>query len=173
MTNISIKLEDIKYLREKTGVGFIICKNILIKCNNNLDQAIFELKNLSIELAKNLRKRPTKEGIIKSYVHPGNQRGALIELKCESDFVARHPSFEILAQYLAYHLTILDNYSYIHSDELPKGLKEVINPIKIFCSNQCLDNPLITIDEYILQSISEFKENIIISRYLKLIFDKN
>lgn len=164
------KLEDLKFLREKTGVGLMECKSVLNKFNGNLQLAIIELKKKSLELAKNLHDRPTNHGVIASYIHPGNQRGVLLELKCESDFVARHTKFINLAEYLAYHLTILDHIIFISLEKIPDKLKKSIfkeNATCVFFLCTCFDNPSVTIEEHILNHIAEFKENIKISQYSK------
>lgn len=171
-------LENLKLLREKTGMNYKDCDNSLKKFEENIELAIIELNKMALEKAQKLYKRPLKNGILAFYTHPGNQIGSLVELKCETDYVARNSKFIKLGEYLAYHITILSQgkgFLYIDENEF-KYLTEntiinKINKIKfnrcedIFYYNKCLDNPSMTIEKYILQHIIEFYENIRIVNY--------
>jgi len=93
--NIEAKL--VKSLRDKTGAGMMDCKNALIESNGDLENAIDHLRKTGITKAEKKGSRETKEGVIYSYIHAGGRLGVLIEINCETDFVAKTEGFLDLA----------------------------------------------------------------------------
>ncbi len=90
-------IDQIKKLRNVTGVSLIKCKEALEKANDNIEEAREVLKKQGQEFAQKRLDRKTKEGIIDSYIHAGKKVGVMVELQCESDFVARSDGFQKLA----------------------------------------------------------------------------
>lgn len=97
MANIS----DIQQLREETGVSIMDCKKALEEANGDINKAKEILRRLGSELAEKKSSREIKEGVIASYVHANGKMGAMLELGCETDFVAKNDTFKILANDLA------------------------------------------------------------------------
>jgi len=91
----------VKELREKTGVGMMECKAALAACAGDLEQAVDHLRKKGVSAAAKKSHRTTGEGLVESYIHPGNKVGVLIEVNCETDFVARTDAFKTLVRDLA------------------------------------------------------------------------
>ena len=98
---MAISAEMVKQLREKTGAGIMDCKKALQECNADLDQAVEWLRKKGMASAQKRAGRETKEGIIDSYIHPGNRIGVLIEVNCETDFVAKNDEFKKFVRNMA------------------------------------------------------------------------
>ena len=98
---MKIEAKLVKELRMKTGAGMMDCKNALLKSNGNLNDAIDHLRKSGITKAEKKGARQTKEGIICSYIHAGSRLGVLLELNCETDFVAKTDGFSELAHNVA------------------------------------------------------------------------
>src|ERR1700687_2599383 len=103
---ISAKL--VKELRERTGAGMMECKKALVEAKGNLPQAEIILRKHGIASASKKSTRTTRQGVIGSYIHPGAQLGVLIEVNCESDFVARTDDFQELVHDLAMQVAAAD-----------------------------------------------------------------
>ena len=104
---MEIKAEQVKELREKTGVGFMECKSALMEAKGDVEAAITILRKKGLASMANKVGRETKEGLIGSYVHNG-KIGVLVEVNCESDFVARTDDFQALAKDLAMQVAASD-----------------------------------------------------------------
>ena len=103
---ISAKL--VKELRDRTGAGMMECKKALTEANGNLAEAEIILRKHGIASATKKATRTTRQGIIGSYIHPGSQLGVLVEVNCESDFVARTDDFQNLVKDLAMQVAAAD-----------------------------------------------------------------
>src|SRR3990167_5603672 len=104
---MSASKEKIQELREKTGVSVMACKKALEDAGGDFEKALSLLKEVSATLALKKEGRETKTGIIQSYVH-GGKIGVLVELKCETDFVARNPEFQEVAKEIAMQVAASD-----------------------------------------------------------------
>ncbi|HYR52273.1 MAG TPA: translation elongation factor Ts [Candidatus Dormibacteraeota bacterium] len=98
---MTITASLVKDLRERTGVGMMECKKALAAANGDIEKAIEVLRKQGLSRASEKSGRAAKQGIIYSYIHPGDQLGVLLELDCETDFVARTDDFRSLAKHLA------------------------------------------------------------------------
>ena len=98
---MKIEAKLVKDLRLKTGAGMMDCKNALLKSNGNLNDAIDHLRKSGITKAEKKGARQTKEGIVYSYIHAGSRLGVLLEINCETDFVAKTDGFSELAHSVA------------------------------------------------------------------------
>ena len=96
-----VTADMVKELRERTGAGMMECKKALVESNGNFDQAVEALRKSGIAKAEKRSERGGSEGLVESYIHPGNRVGVLIEVNCETDFVARTPEFAQLVRDLA------------------------------------------------------------------------
>jgi elongation factor Ts len=104
---MTISAEKVKELREKTGVGFMECKSALLESQGDLDLAVTILRKKGLSSLAKKSGRETKEGLIGSYVHNG-KIGVMVEVNCESDFVARNADFQTLVHDIAMHIAASD-----------------------------------------------------------------
>ncbi len=104
---MAISAELVKELREKTGVGFMECKNALREANGNVEEAVTILRKRGLASLTKKSGRETKDGLIGSYVHNG-KIGVMVEVNCETDFVARNPDFQALVRDIAMHIAASD-----------------------------------------------------------------
>ncbi|MFH1454476.1 MAG: translation elongation factor Ts [Armatimonadota bacterium] len=107
MTVTEISTQTIKELREKTGAGIMECKNALAKAEGDMKMAEAILKEKAIASASKKSGRTTKEGKIESYIHTGSKVGVMLEINCETDFVAKTEDFQMLAREIAMQVAAL------------------------------------------------------------------
>lgn len=103
-----INVNKIKQLREETGVSVVECKKALAEAKDDIRIAKEILKRWGKDFAEKKKEREAKEGIVESYIHPGKKIGAMVELHCESDFVARSEDFQRLAHELCLQIAAID-----------------------------------------------------------------
>ena len=113
----------VKQLREKTGAGMMECKKALQETGGNLDEAEVVLRKRGIASAGKKSARATRQGVIGSYIHSGAQLGVLLELNCESDFVARTDDFQQLGKHLAEHIAAAAPLA-VDKDQVPQDKVE-------------------------------------------------
>ena len=111
----------VKQLREKTGAGMMECKNALVESGGNEDRAIEILRERGLASAKKREGRIAAEGIVGSYIHMGGKVGVLVELNCETDFVARGEEFQQLVKDIAMHIAAAEP-RYVSRDEVPENV---------------------------------------------------
>ena len=185
----------VKELRERTGVGMIECRKALVEKNGNMDEAIKYLRERGISKAEGKASRETKEGIIHSYIHFNGKIGVMLELNCESDFLARTDEFKALADEIALQIAatnplaisaeqidpaILEREKEIaHNKAVLDGKKpEIVEKIvegnlKKFCSEHSLmEQELIadstrTVKDLLTNAIATTGENIQIARFVR------
>jgi len=114
----TITADAVKELRERTGAGFMDCKNALVEADGDLDKAIGLLRERGLAAAAKKAGREAGEGAISSYIHIGGKVGVLIEVNCETDFVARTDEFQKLVKDLAVQVAALAP-SYVDADSIP------------------------------------------------------
>jgi elongation factor Ts len=190
---ISAKL--VKELRDRTGAGMMECKKALTETNGNLAEAEIYLRKAGITKASSKATRTTRQGIIGSYIHPGSQLGVLVEVNCESDFVARTDDFQNLVKDLAMQVAAADP-QFIRKEDVTKealdkerdiqrarALQEgkpekmvdkiVEGRLAKFYEEICLyEQPFIrenstTIGDLIKAAIAKLGENISVSRFVR------
>ena len=123
MKNISAKL--VQELRQRTGLGMMDCKKALQANNANLEKAIEWLRQKNMmTISVKTSNRPTVEGIIESYIHTGGKVGVLLEVNCETDFVARSEAFQALVKDIAMQIAACSNVEYINIEDIPKEIIE-------------------------------------------------
>ena len=195
---VDINPQTIKKLREKTGAGMMTCKQALIENNGDFEKAIEFLKLKGIATANKKSGRNTQEGIIYSYIHTGNKLGILLEINCETDFVARRPEFNELAKNIAMQIASNENIEVISLNDISESMKnevwqfesnkedlinkpeEIKNKIvsgrieKTLKTKVLLEQPFIrdsniTVEDYIKQTISILGENIKVRRFVRYV----
>ena len=118
MTATAITADQVKQLREKTGAGMMECKAALAEANGNMEEAITILRKRGLAQAAKRAGRATAQGLITSYIHLGGKIGVLVEVNCETDFVARTEDFQSLAKEVAMHIAAADP-KWVRRDEVP------------------------------------------------------
>lgn len=122
-TEPMIKPEDVKRLRDATGAGIMDCKRALEEANGDVEQATQWLRAKGLSAAAKKADRAAREGVVSSYIHHGARLGVLLELNCETDFVARTDDFQALARELAMQVAGL-NPTYVSRDAVPAAVLE-------------------------------------------------
>ena len=122
MSNITAKL--VKDLRDKTGAGMMDCKKALNETDGNLDKAIEWLRKKGIASAEKKSGRVAAEGAIGSYIHTGSRVGVLLELNCETDFVARGEIFQSLLKDISMQVAACPNVEFVSVDDVPQDVVE-------------------------------------------------
>lgn len=188
-----ITAQMVKELREKTGAGMMECKKALEESGGDFSKAIEYLRQKGIATAQKKASRIVKQGIVSSYIHM-DKIGVLVELNCETDFVARNEEFRELAKDIAMHIAA-SNPQYLKREDIPEEVIEkekeiykaqitgnkppqVVEKIvqgkleKFFEETCLLDQPFIKepekkIKDLITEKIAKFGENIIIRRFVR------
>ncbi|HEV8186419.1 MAG TPA: translation elongation factor Ts [Pyrinomonadaceae bacterium] len=111
----------VKQLREKTGAGMMECKNALVEAEGNEEKAVDILRERGLASAKKREGRIAAEGIVGSYIHMGGKVGVLVELNCETDFVARGEEFQLLVKDIAMHIAAAEP-RYVTREEIPASV---------------------------------------------------
>lgn len=185
----------VKELRAKTGAGILNCQNALKENGNDIEKAIDHLRQKGLALAQKKASRETKEGVISAYIHAGSKIGVLVEVNCETDFVARNDEFKAFVKNIALQIAAA-NPSYVRREQVPahqldreKAIylaqaKELGKPettwdkivhgkVEKFFQEQCLleqtfiKDPNTTIHDLLTQTIARLGENITIPRFTR------
>ncbi len=133
---MQITAQMVKELRDMTGAGMMDCKKALVETGGDMEEAVKYLREKGIAKAAKKAHRETKEGVIASYIHAGNKIGVLLELNCETDFVARTDEFQQLAKDICMQIAATDP-KYISRDDVPE---EVLNKEKEIYIKQAKDS---------------------------------
>ena len=192
---MAITAAQVKELREATGVGMMECKKALTECDGNMEKAMEWLRKKGIASAEKKAGRVAAEGVVESYTHMGGRIGVLIEVNCETDFVAKTPEFKSFVRDIAMHIAAA-NPSFLDRTEVPNETldkeREILRaqalnegkPEKIvdrmvegrvekFYKENCLvdqpfvKNPDMTIAQYVNERIQQTGENIKIRRFVR------
>ena len=192
---MAITAAQVKELREATGVGMMECKKALTECDGNMEKAMEWLRKKGIASAEKKAGRVAAEGVVESYIHMGGRIGVLIEVNCETDFVAKTPEFKSFVRDIAMHIAAA-NPSFLDRTEVPNETldkeREILRaqalnegkPEKIvdrmvegrvekFYKENCLvdqafiKNPDMTIAQYVNERIQQTGENIKIRRFVR------
>ena len=115
----------VKQLRDKTGAGMMECKKALTEANGDIEEAITILRKQGLAQAAKRAGRATAQGIIGSYIHMGGKIGVLVEVNCESDFVARTDQFVALVKEIAMHIAAADP-KFVRREEVPGQLARIL-----------------------------------------------
>ncbi|MBN1153932.1 translation elongation factor Ts [candidate division KSB1 bacterium] len=118
---MNISADDVKKLREVTSAGIMDCKKALSETNGDVEAAIEYLRKKGIASAEKRSGRETKEGLIHTYIHPGSRLGVMVEINCETDFVAKTPDFQEFTKNIAMQIAAA-NPRVISRDQLPQDL---------------------------------------------------
>ena len=194
---MEISAKDVMALRKKTGVGMMDCKKALIETDGDMEKAAEYLRKKGIASSQKRAERETKNGYISVYVHPGSQLAAMVEINCETDFVARNEKFRDFAKNLAMHIAAAAPLSISEEDIDPALVKkereimremtlnegkkpEIVDKIvdgrmKKFFAENCLlhqiyirdESRKTTIKDFLNDIIAVIGENIVIKRFTR------
>jgi len=151
-------MEQIKKLREETGVSITECKKALEQVQGNLDEAKKILRERGVELAGKRAEKETAQGIVESYIHPNKRVGVLLELRCESDFVARSKDFQNLAHEICLQIAAMKPL-FISEDQIPE---EFLDGEKKIYQEQVADSgkPQNVVEQIIEGKLNKYKESV-------------
>ena len=193
MSEISAAM--VKQLRERTGAGIMDCKEALGECGADMDKAIDFLRKKGLATAQKRAGRAMSEGVIESYIHMGGKMGVMVEVNCETDFVAKTDDFKEFARNIAMHIAAT-NPAGIVSEDVPEEVlsrekdiyraqaletgkpesvveKIIEGKIAKFLKEVCLmnqayvKNPDVTIADYLNEVIAKTGENIVVKRFAR------
>lgn len=165
-------LDAIKELREQTSCGVIDCKNALQEAGGDLEKAKEILRQRGLEIAAKKGSREAKEGRIEAYVHPGSKIAVLVEVNCETDFVARNEDFCAFTKDLAMHIAAM-NPEYVTEEEVPQEVLDAQDDKKAYIKEKVLVNQAFvkdtskTIQDKLNELIAKIGENIRIGRFTR------
>ena len=190
-----ITAAQVKELREKTGSGFMDCKKALVETGGDMDKAIEFLRKKGLADAGKRMGRVASEGTVHAYIHGGGRIGVLVEVNCETDFVARTDDFQTLVKDIAMHIAAT-NPLYVRREDVPESVQakekeiyaaqaratgkpeKVIERIvagkleKYFKENCLLEQPFVkdtdkTVLDYVKETIAKTGENISVRRFVR------
>jgi elongation factor Ts len=186
----------VKDLRQKTGAGIMDCKQALVESDDDVDKAIDWLRQKGLASAGKKMGRATNEGVIASYIHAGSKVGVLVEVNCETDFVARNDEFKSLVKDILLQIAANKETLYVRREDVPKAVvekelqiyrgqaKELGKPqtawekiaagkLEKFYQDTCLveqpfiKDPSLKIADILTQKIAKIGENISVRRFIR------
>lgn len=192
---MSINAKTVKTLRERTGAGMMDCKKALVETDGDLEKAVDHLRKTGVAKAEKKGQRSTKEGLVFSYIHHGGKLGVLLEINCETDFVAKTEGFNNLAHNLAMQIAATSPTS-ISRDDMDSSLlkrekdifidqakesgkpdniieKMVEGRVEKFYAESCLIEQQYIKDserkvsDLLTEAVSTLGENIVINRFVR------
>jgi elongation factor Ts len=195
---VEISAQIVKELRDKTSAGMMDCKKALQDSNGDMEKAMETLRQKGLATANKKSSRIATEGLIESYIHMGGKLGVIVEINCETDFVARRPEFQELAKNIAMQVAACPSVEYVNLSNIPsvvverekeieaskedlgnkpKEIKEKIIEGRIqkrlkeltLIDQFFIRDSSITIDELIKQNIAKLGENIQIRRFERFV----
>lgn len=192
---MTVEASHVKELREKTGAGILDCRKALVESGGDIDQAVIWLREKGLAAAGKKAGRETKEGLISSYIHAGGKLGVLVEINCETDFVARTDDFGALVKDVAMQIAA-SSPTWIARDEVPADVVESEKSVfmaqakesgkpegvwakiangrleKFFAETCLLEQPFVkdpdtTVDALLKEKIAKLGENITVRRFTR------
>ena len=152
MATMAITAGQVKKLRDATGAGMMECKAALTEANGDLEAATTLLRKRGLAAATKKAGRSTSEGLVGHYIHMGGKIGVLVEVNCESDFVARTDKFQELTKELAMHIAAA-NPTYVRREDVPA---EVVAREREIYKDQAKDKPAQVIDKIVEGKLEKF-----------------
>ncbi len=191
----TISASMVKQLREQTGAGMMDCKEALTTCDGDIEKAVDFLRKKGLAKAAKRAGRDTAEGVVESYIHMGGKIGVMVEVNCESDFVAKTDDFKEFARNIAMHIAAT-NPAGIEQEDVPRELIErerqvyreqtlemgkpenmvdkiVEGKLKKFFKESCLmeqayvKDPNISIQDYLNETVAKIGESVRIKRFAR------
>ena len=196
MAEISAKL--VKELRDKTNAGMMDCKKALKESGGDITKAMEWLRKKGITSAEKKAGRVAAEGLVESYIHTGGRIGVLVEVNCETDFVARREEFQTLVKNIAMQIAACPNVEYVKKEEIPQEIADKEKQIEMgredlakkpkkikekmvegriekrlgelcLLSQPYIRDQSITVEELVKQTVAQLGENIQVRRFVRFI----
>ena len=193
-----IDAQTVKKLRDETGAGMMNCKKALAENDGDYEKAIESLKLKGMATADKKASRNTNEGMIYAYIHTGSKLGILVEINCETDFVARRPEFSDLAKNIAMQIASNSEVKFVSSSEIPQSAKDELCKFEsakedlqtkpqeirdkivegrvekalkkqVLLEQEYIRDPSLTVNEYVKQLIGNVGENIRVARFTRYV----
>nr|WPV76464.1 translation elongation factor Ts [Naviculales sp.] len=193
-----IDAQTVKKLRDETGAGMMNCKKALTESNGDYEKAVESLRLKGMATADKKSSRNTNEGLVYSYIHTGGKLGILVEVNCETDFVARREEFTDLAKNIAMQIASNSEIQVVSTDEISEVTKDEVWKFEsakedlqnkpeeirdkiiqgrvdkslkkqVLLEQEYIRDPSITVKEYIKQIIGLLGENIRVSRFTRYV----
>jgi elongation factor Ts len=192
---MSVSVSEVKELREISGAGMMDCKRALDEAGNDIKKAMEVLRKSGVAKAQKKAGRSASDGMVLPYIHPGSKLGVLIEVNCETDFVAKTEDFQNMVRDIAMHIAasgpiavkkedvsteILESEKEIYADQARKSGKpeNIIEKMiegrisKFYQENVLMEqafvkDPSITINDLVTSMVAKLGENIIIARFIR------
>lgn len=162
-----VTADAVKTVRDRTGAGFVECKKALDAAGGDIEAAVEDLRKKGvakgIRLAEKKADAAAKQGVIESYVHAGGRIGVLVELNCETDFVARTDVFKQLAHHIAMQVAAMSP-QYVGADDLPENLDGNLAEVSLL-HQPFIRDPSRTIQDLVAEAIGKLGENIRVRRF--------
>jgi len=192
---MNITAESVRLLREQTGAGMMDCKSALVEAGGDMNKAQEVLRKKGLAAAAKRAGRTASEGMIGHYIHPGAKVGVLVEINCETDFVAKNEDFQAMVRDVAMHIAAAAP-NYVTKEEVPQAIidkeKEIYRAqavaagkpeavadkiaegkLKDFYATNCLieqafvKDPKLTVGQLIQEKVAVIKENILVRRFTR------
>jgi elongation factor Ts len=168
---MKISVEVVKELRNRTNVGIADCNKALLEVDGDIEKAVELLKERGAAIAEKKKDETATEGVVEAYVHHTRRIGALVELNCETDFVARTPEFKDLAHDLAMQVAA-SAPQFVTSEEIPAqaeaGAEAEVDPQAVCLLNQpFIKDPTRMVQDIIAETVAKVGENIRVRRFAR------
>jgi elongation factor Ts len=198
---MNISASDVKELREQTGVGLMDCKNALREAEGIIDKALEILRQKGLAMAAKKSGRDASEGIIGSYIHMGGKLGVLVEVNCETDFVAKTEEFQEFVRDIAMHIAasnpaylkredvpskVIDKEKEIYASQVTNKPPQIVDKIvqgkldKFYADNCLLEQVYVkdpegkkSIQEVVVDIVAKIRENVVIKRFVRFQLGEN
>lgn len=172
---MAVSMDQVRELRERTGAGILDCKKVLEETGGDMKQALAVLREKGLKVLDKKAGREAKEGRIDVYIHSGNRLAALVEINCETDFVARNDEFVKLVKDVALHVASNPDIKYVRADEVPAGEAEAYDAGSadeyrektVLMLQPFVRNPGETIEDLVRATAAKTGENIVIRRFAR------
>jgi elongation factor Ts len=197
-----IDAKTVKKLREETGAGMMNCKQALVDNDGDYEKAVQYLKLKGMATADKKASRNTNEGLIYSYIHTGSKLGILLEINCETDFVARREEFSEVAKNIAMQIASNPDITVVAAEDIPESVKEELRKFEsakedlknkpeeiknkivegrvekglnkqVLLEQEFIRDPNITVNQYLKQVIGVLGENIKVTRFTRYVLGGN
>ena len=162
---MAVTVESIKALRTQTGAGIMDAKRALEDADGDMSKAQDILRELGIASAAKKASRATNEGIVESYIHSGGRVGVIVEINCETDFVARTDEFKALAHDLAMQIAAMDPL-YVDASEVPEDAISVSDE-QLLLKQAYIRDPSKTVQDLVNETVGRLSENIKVRRFAR------
>ena len=163
---MAVSLDAIRALRERSGAGIMDCRKALEQAEGDAEKAYAILMDQGIERAEKKSGRVAGQGVVDAYIHAGGRIGVLVELNCETDFVARDEGFRALAHDIAMQIAA-SAPTYVAPQDAPESLTDEEKAAQVLLLQPFIKNPGQTISQLIIERAARFGENVRVRRFTR------